>query len=62
MEKRIYETNNDYILDVLADAANKSIDKIFDKIEGDARYEFSKLIAILNVIEEINDKKKRNVY
>jgi hypothetical protein len=58
MEKRLYETDNDYILDVLEDAANKSIDKIFDKIEGDARHEFSKLLAILDVLEEINDRKR----
>lgn len=58
MEERVYETNNDYILDVLEDAANKAIDRIFDEIEGDLRYEFSKLIAILNVIEEINYSKK----
>lgn len=58
MEKRMYETEDDYILDVLEAAANESIDKILDKIEGVARYEFSKLLAILNEIEDIKDGKK----
>lgn len=56
MQNRIYEINDDYVLDVLEQAASKSINKIFDNIDEDLHHEFSKLLAILNEIEKINIK------
>ena len=56
--KKEYGMNSDYILDVLGDAANESIDKIFDEANGNIRYEFSKFLAILNEIDNIKDRKR----
>ncbi len=56
-KEKEYEDNSDYILDVLGDAANESIDRIFDGVTGDTRHEFSKFLAIINEIDIIKDRK-----
>ena len=47
MKEKNYETNIDYLLDVLKEAESDTIDKVFDvidEVEGDIRHEFSKLL------------------
>lgn len=63
MKEKNYETNIDYLLDVLKDAESDTIDKVFDvidEVEGDIRHEFSKLLAIQNGIDYLKKKKEKD--
>lgn len=52
--KRNYETDNDYILDVLEKAADELTNNLVNNIPEDMKFEFSKFLAVRNQIENIN--------
>lgn len=56
MEKRTYETDNDYILDILEKESDKLIEEIEDNLSPEFKYEFAKFLAVRNIIEKINVK------
>jgi predicted house-cleaning noncanonical NTP pyrophosphatase (MazG superfamily) len=53
MEKRIYERDDDYILEILEQQEEKLLENICEKIPDEIEYDFSKLLAIINTIEKI---------
>lgn len=56
MQKRTYETENDYILDVLEKEEDELVQHIYDDLPESIKFEFTKLLAIRNAIEVINIK------
>lgn len=51
---RNYETDNDYILDVLEKALDESMDKLINNIPKNMQFEFAKFLAVRNQIEIIS--------
>lgn len=56
MQKRTYEKENDYILDVLEKAEDELVQHICDCLPQPIKFEFEKLLSIRNAIEAINVK------
>lgn len=54
MQKRTYEINDDYILDVLEEEENELLKQISKNIPKTIEFKFAKYLAIRNKIEEIN--------
>jgi hypothetical protein len=57
METRIYETNNDYILDVLEDEEEKLIDKLGEILTKESKYLFYRYMAVRQQIDCIKSIK-----
>ena len=56
VKKRTYETENDYILDILEKEEDELIQNIYGDIPESIKFKFTKLLAIRNAIEVINIK------
>lgn len=54
--KKIYETDNDYILDVLEDEAERLMDKLIEILPEKTRYLFFRYLAVKDTIERIKSK------
>ncbi len=51
---KLYETDNEYILDVLQEEEDKLCDKLFNNLSDDMRFCFCKFIAVKNMIEQLD--------
>lgn len=56
MQKRTYEIDEDYILDVLEQEEDRLIEEITDNLSPIFKFEFLKFLAVRNAIENINIK------
>ncbi|WP_297425837.1 hypothetical protein [Clostridium sp.] len=56
MNKKSYETDNDYILDVLQDEEEILMDKLIEILPEKTRYLFFRYLAVKDTIEEIKSK------
>lgn len=54
--KKTYEVEDDYILDVLEKAVDELEEELSNNIPSSMQYQFAKLLAVRNAIENINIK------
>lgn len=52
--ERTYEIDNDYILDILEEVVDELIEELANNLPDNMQFEFSKLLAVRNTIENIN--------
>lgn len=51
--KRLYESNDEYIVDVLEEEEERLILKIWDRLNQEEQYLFSRYLAVRDKIEEL---------
>ncbi len=51
---KLYETDNEYILDVLQEEEDRLCDKLLNNLPDNMRFYFYKFIAVRNKIEKLN--------
>lgn len=56
MNKRIYETDNDYILDVLEDEEERLLKELTNLLSGKTKYLFYKYVSVRDTMEDIKYK------
>lgn len=54
MKEKFYESDDDYILEILEGAEDKLIEDISDSLSEPIKIKFSKLLAVIKAIENIN--------
>ena len=55
MQKK-YEMDNDYILDILEEEEDRLSNQLKDSLSEQMQFQFAKLLAVRNAIENINIK------
>lgn len=58
--KKLYELNDDYILEVLKEVEDKLSEELMNNIPKSMLFTFSKFLAVRNEIERINIRKALN--
>jgi hypothetical protein len=53
MDKKIYETDDDYILDVLQEEEERLMDKLIEILPEETRYLFFRYLAVNGKIKEV---------
>ncbi|KIL06888.1 hypothetical protein SR42_15050 [Clostridium botulinum] len=53
---KLYETHNEYILDVLEEEQDRLKEKLLEVIPEELEYSFNKLLEVVIEIVEINNK------
>jgi hypothetical protein len=56
MNKKTYETDNDYILDILQDEEERLMDELIEILPEETRYLFFRYLAVKDAIEEVRIK------
>jgi hypothetical protein len=56
MKKRIYKTNEDYILDVLEEEEERLLERLGEILPEEIRYLFYRYISIKDTINKIRSK------
>jgi hypothetical protein len=56
MGKRNYETDSDYILDILEKEEDRLLEEISEDLSPPFKFKFAKFLAVRNTIENINVK------
>lgn len=51
---RLYETDKQYIIDVLHDEEDKLYQELFEKLDDELKYKLSRLIAVRNELSRIS--------
>jgi hypothetical protein len=54
--KKTYETDNDYILEVLEDEEERLINKLIDRLPEKTRYLFFRYLAVRDAIEKVKSQ------
>ncbi len=54
---KLYETDNEYILDILENEEDELFQKIHDSISDKLRFDFAKFVAIKDTILKLNNIK-----
>lgn len=57
MGKKTYENDEDYILDILEKEEDTLLENLCEKVQGEIKNDFAKLLAIINTIESIYKEK-----
>lgn len=52
--KRTYETDDDYILDILEGVVDELTEELANNLPDNMQFEFAKFLAVRNAIENIN--------
>lgn len=52
--KKTYEFDSDYILEILEEVADELTEELGNNIPDNMQFQFAKLIAVRNTIENIN--------
>lgn len=56
MKRKLYETDNDYILDVLEEEEERLMSKLIEVLPEKTRYLFFRYLAVKNKVEKIKFK------
>lgn len=56
MERKTYENDEDYILEVLEEEEDNLTEFMRNNLPDNLRFQFSKFIAVRNAIEKIKEK------
>lgn len=61
MENRVCEKDEDYILEILEKEEDILLENLCEKVPNEIKHDFSKLLAIINTIENIYKDKCNDI-